>query len=266
MDNLHRRLAPISSQAWDQIDEEARRTFITRIAGRRVVDVPEAGGTALSAYATGHLEQIAPPVADVLARRRTVLPLVELRAVFTVTRAAVDDVERGAEDSDWQPVKDAVETLALAEDTLVLDGSADAGVQGIIASSSNAHLALPAEPTELPPVVAQALTTLRTVGVQGPYALLLSTELFTAASETVDHGYPISQHLRRILGDDGIIVFAPALQGAIVVSLRGGDYTLTLGQDVAIGYLSHDAETITLYAQESATFAVNTSEASVIIN
>lgn len=265
MDNLHRRLAPISSAAWDQIDDEARRTFITRIAGRRVVDVPEAGGPGLSAIGTGHVEPIDAPAGAVEARRRQVQPLIELRAPFTVTHAAVDDVERGAQDSDWQPVKDAVEALATAEDTLVFAGSQAAGVQGIVASSSNAVIPLPSDLQELPAAVAQALTVLRTVGVQGPYALLLSAELYTAAAETVDHGHPVHQHLARLLGDDGAIVFAPALEGAIVLTMRGGDYALTLGQDVSIGYLSHDADGIRLYAQESVTFSAYTSEASVVL-
>lgn len=265
MDNLHRKLAPISSAAWDQIDAEARRTFITRIAGRRVVDVPEPAGSELSAVNVGHIEEIASPVPGVKARQRQVQPLIELRALFTVTRAAVDDVERGAQDSDWQPVKDAVEALALAEDTLVFAGSDAAGVTGIIASSSNARITLPADTADLPDAVAKALTVLRAAGVQGPYALLLSEELFTAASETVDHGYPVYEHVKRQLGENGKIVFAPAIHCAIVVTIRGGDYSLTLGEDVAIGYLSHDSENIQLYAQESTTFYVNTSEASVVL-
>lgn len=266
MNNLHRRLAPISSAAWEQIDEEARRTFVTRIAGRRVVDVPDAGGSELSAITLGHVEEVRSPSSGVEARRRKVQPLVELRAPFTVTRQAVDDVARGSEDSDWQPVKDAVEALALAEDTLVFAGSDDAGVTGIIDSTSNDRVALPSDTTELPAAVAKALTALRVAGVQGPHALLLSADLYTAASETVDQGYPIYDHLRRLLGDEGKIVFAPSIDGAIVLTLRGGDYTLTLGEDVAIGYLSHDEETIRLYAQESATFFVNTSEASVVLS
>lgn len=265
MDNLHRRLAPISSAAWSQIDEEARRTFITRIAGRRVVDVPDPGGSELSAVGTGHVEHVATTTRGVETRRRIVQPLIELRAVFTVTRSAIDDVERGSQDSDWQPVKDAVEKLALAEDTLVFRGSEPAGVTGIIESSSNARIPLPEETTELPAMVAQAVTALRDAGVQGPHALLLSAELYTAASETLDHGHPVYEHLERILGEGGKIVFAPSLTGAIVLALRGGDYTLTLGDDVEIGYLSHDAETVTLYAQESAMFTVNTSEASVVL-
>lgn len=265
MDNLHRGLAPISTEAWAQIDDEAARTFVARIAGRRVVDMPDPGGPELSAITTGHLDDIASASAGVQARRRRVQPLVELRAPFTLSRAAIDDVARGAQDSDWQPVKDAVEALAAAEDTLVLDGSDAAGVVGVIPSSSNPRIPLPQDVRELPDAVARALTILRTSGVAGPHALLLSAELYTAVSETADHGFPIREHVRRQLGKDGKIVFAPTLTGALVLSLRGDDYTLTLGEDVAIGYLSHDADSVRLYAQESVTFFVNTAEASVVI-
>ena len=44
--------------------------------------------------------------------------------------------------------------------------------------------------------------------------------------------------------------------GALLVSTRGGDYELHLGQDLSIGYLSHDADSIELYLEESLTFLV----------
>lgn len=266
MNNLHRDLAPISAAAWAEIEEEARRTFSTRIAGRKVLDMPEPAGIELSAIGIGHIEPIAPPLDGVQAHKRQVQSVVELRVPFSVSRSAVDDVERGAQDSDWQPVKDAAEKLAAAEDRLVFYGSEAAGVVGIVPSSSNATIPLPADdPVELPTALAKALTTLRTVGVQGDYTLLLSADLYTAAAETTHHGYPVYRHLERILGD-GQIVFAPAIDGAIVITTRGGDFSLYLGQDTSIGYLSHDAEQVQLYLQESLTFRVNTSEASVVIS
>jgi uncharacterized linocin/CFP29 family protein len=84
-------------------------------------------------------------------------------------------------------------------------------------------------------------------------------------AETTDHGYPIREHLARILGDDGQIVWAPAITGGVLLSTRGGDYELHLGQDVSIGYLEHDATTIRLYFQESFTFIPQTSEAAVAL-
>ncbi len=265
MNNTYRHLAPITEKAWEQIDDEARRTFITRLAGRRVVDVPPPGGSMLSSIDVGHIRTVDPVIEGVETRQRVVQPLVELRVPFELSRETIDDVDRGSQDSNWQPVKTAVETLAAAEDTLVCSGSPASDVIGIIPSSSNPTIALGDGPDALPEAVAKAITQLRTVGVQGPYGLMLSSDLYTLASGDADDGYPVSAHLRRILGKKGVTAFAPALSGAIVVSMRGGDYTLTLGEDVRIGYLSHDAETVRLYVQESVTFRVNTDEASVVI-
>ncbi|KNX37448.1 family 1 encapsulin nanocompartment shell protein [Luteipulveratus halotolerans] len=263
MNNLHRELAPISAAAWDEIEDEARRSFTGRIAGRRVVDMPDPAGQDFSALGTGHVSSFDAPVEGVLARRREVRPVIELRVPFTVSRQAVDDVERGSRDSDWGPVTDAAIQMASAEDRVVLHGESTTGIEGIAPASSNAAVALPGSVVDYPAAVAQAITTLRLAGVGGAYSLLLSAELYTAVAETTDHGYPIRDHLARIV--DGDIIWAPALDGALLVSQRGGDYELHLGQDLSIGYQSHDADMIELYLQESFTFLVNTPEAGVAI-
>lgn len=67
--------------------------------------------------------------------------------------------------------------------------------------------------------------------------------------------------VRRLL--DGPVVWAPAIDGAIVLSLRKGDFELTIGQDLSIGYLDHDAGQVRLCLQESFTFRVLTAEAAV---
>jgi uncharacterized linocin/CFP29 family protein len=184
---------------------------------------------------------------------------------FSVSRQQVDDVDRGAKDADWQPVKDAAKKIAFAEDRAIFAGFAAAGIAGVVPSSSNTALTLPADVKEYPIAVAQGLTALRLAGVNGPYSLLLSAETFTEVTETTDHGYPIHQHLSRALGA-GEIIWAPAIEGAVVLSCRGGDYALYLGQDLSIGYLSHDADAVELYFQESFTFVVQSDEAAVGIS
>ena len=264
MSNLHRDLAPISAAAWAEIEEEARRTFKLHVAGRRVVDLHGPEGEALSAVGIGHLDDIAPPVEGVTAHARRSQPVVELRVPFTVDRRAVDDVERGAKDSDWQPVKDAAMTMARAEDRVVFDGYPPAAVAGIRESSSNPPLTLPEDVRDYPNAVSRALTSLRLAGVNGPYSLLLGAAAYTAVNETSDHGYPVHNHLARLL--DGEIIWAPAIEGAFLLSTRGGDYELHLGQDLAIGYRSHDDESVELYLQESLTFLMYTGEAVVALN
>lgn len=264
MDNLHRELAPISAAAWADLGQEARRTFQRHVAGRRIVDVTGPLGIELSAVGTGHLQAIEPPADGIAANTRLLQPIVELRAPFALDRQQIDDVERGAKDADWQPAKDAARRLAFAEDRAIFEGYPQAEITGIRASSSNPAVALPAQVTDYPTAISQAITALRLAGVEGPYRLALGADAYTAVSETSDHGYPVQRHITRLL--DGDIIWAPAIDGAYLLSTRGGDFELHLGQDVSIGYLAHDTTTVQLYFQETLTFLVYTPEAAVTLS
>jgi uncharacterized linocin/CFP29 family protein len=261
MNNLHRELAPISDQAWTDIEQETARTLRRYLAGRRVADVSGPEGFSHSAVGTGHLLDIDAPADGVRARQRQVLPLVELRVPFTLNRGQIDDVARGSEDSDWQPAKDAARTIAFAEDRAIFAGYPAAGIGGIVPGADNPAVELPADPADYPTAFAQAVSQLRAAGVDGPYSAVLSADIYTEVSEASDHGYPIMRHLRNVL--DGELIWAPAITGALVLTGRGGDFSLYLGQDFSIGYQSHTDTDVVLYLQESFTFQLLTAEAAV---
>lgn len=263
MNNLRRELAPISDAAWAQIEEEATRTLKRHLAARRVVDVQGPKGLDHAAVNTGHLHTIPSPVDGVQAAQRETKALVELRVPFELTRQAIDDVERGATDSDWSPVKDAARTIAFAEDRAVFDGYAAAAIQGVRQATSNPAITLPADVRAYPGAVAQAVSQLRLAGVNGPYALLLGAAPYTAVSGGSDEGYPVLQHVQRLV--EGEIIWAPAIEGGFVLTTRGGDFELTIGQDISIGYLDHSDTAIRLYLQESFTFRLLTAEAAVVL-
>jgi uncharacterized linocin/CFP29 family protein len=254
MNNLHRELAPISAAAWAQIEEEAARTLKRYLAARRVADVHADGGIMLAAVGTGHLRDVAAPGNGIIARQREVKPLVELRVPFELERGAIDDVERGSNDSDWQPLKDAAERIAVAEDRAIFDGYAAADIQGIRPGSSNPAITLPADVGEYPRAIARALSQLRLVGVNGPYSVVLGADAY---------GYPVLEHIKLLVNQE--IIWAPALAGAVVLTTRGGDFDLHIGQDISIGYLSHTDTAIRLYLQETFTFLMLTAEASVAL-
>ena len=263
MNNLHRELAPISDAAWSEIEEETSRTIKRYLAGRRVVDVQGPGGIALSAVGTGHLRNVAAPGNGILARQREVKPLVELRVPFELDRQQIDDVQRGANDSDWQPAKDAARLLAFAEDRAIFEGYADADIGGLREGTSNPVLPLPPDVRAYPDAIAQALGQLRLEGVNGPYSVVLGADAYIALSESSDHGYPVMRHIKELV--DGEIIWAPAISGAFVLTTRGGDFGLYLGEDVSIGYLGHDDKAVRLYLQETFTFLLLTTEASVAL-
>ncbi|HEY4359962.1 MAG TPA: family 1 encapsulin nanocompartment shell protein [Bryobacteraceae bacterium] len=261
MNNLHRELAPISDAAWRLIEEETARTFKRHVAGRRVVDLRGPKGTDFSAVGTGHLRPIESLSDGVLARQREVRAIVELRAPFELDRQAIDDVERGASDSDWQPAKEAARRIAFSEDRMIFDGYSPAGIVGMSQGTSNPKLMLPADVRQYPDAIAQALTQLRLVGVNGPYAILLGADAYTALAETSDDGYPVMEHVKRLVEDK--IIWSPAITGAFVLTTRGGDFELHVGQDLSIGYLSHTETSVKLYLQETLTFLLLTAEATV---
>jgi uncharacterized linocin/CFP29 family protein len=263
MNNLHRELAPISDAAWAQIEEETSRTLKRYLAGRRVVDVSGPSGAALSAVGTGHLRTIASPGEGILTRQREVKALVELRVPFELERQMIDDVERGANDSDWQPAKDAARKFAFAEDRAIFEGYDAAGIVGVRQATSNPKKALPADVRQYPEAIAEALSQLRLVGVNGPYSVLLGADAYTKLAETSDHGYPVLEHVKRLAEEK--IIWAPAIEGAFVVTTRGGDLDFHIGQDASIGYLSHTHTHVRLYLQETFTFLYLTSESAVAL-
>src|SRR3981081_1085736 len=156
MNNLHRGLPPISAAAWAQIEEEASRTVKRHLAARRVVDVEGPKGADFPAVGTGHQRQIQTPGDGIEAAQREAKALVELRVPFELTREAIDDVERGANDSDWSPLKEAARKIAFAEDRAVFDGYAAAGIQGIRQGTSNPGLTIHSSANGYPAVVEQA--------------------------------------------------------------------------------------------------------------
>ncbi|THT99239.1 bacteriocin [Lampropedia puyangensis] len=261
MNNLHRELAPISDAAWKDIEEEVARTFKRSVAGRRVVDVRGPEGSQCASIGTGHQISIASPIKGVIAKQREVMPLVELRVPFELSREQIDDVQRGSEDSDWQPAKDAATQLAFAEDTAIFDGYAAAGITGIRNGSSNKSLQLSKDISLYPDAVAAALKQLRLEGVDGPYAVVLGSDAYTALSEGSDQGYPVISHLQKLI--NGEIFWSSAIEGGCIVSMRGGDYALHLGCDLSIGYTSHDQHKVQLYLKETLTFRMLTAEAAV---
>lgn len=264
MNDLHRELAPISDEAWAEIEDEARRTLKRRLAARRLVDVSGPHGLAFSAVSTGRTSPLPqPPVPGVHAAARLVQPLIEVRVPFVVSRAEVDAVGRGAKDADWGPVKEAAVRAAQAEDTAIFDGYPAGGITGINQATDNPVLTITDDYPLYPGVVAEALNQLRTAGVEGPYAIALGPRCHTGLTETAVGGYPVIEHVRRLI--NGPIVWAPAVSGAVVLSMRGGDFELVLGQDLSIGYSRHDDAQVELYLQESFVFRAIAGEAAVTL-
>ena len=262
MDHLYRSLAPITDAAWREIDEEAERTLKRTLAGRRLVDFIGPLGWEHSAVNRGRFKPLSDPSPGVHAKLREVQPVVEIRVPITLERSELEAIERGARDADLAPVIKAARAAALTEDHTIFEGMRAAGIAGILEQGAPQQLALSDDYEKYPRVVASALTWLRNQGIEGPYTIALGPRCYQGLTETTNKGgYPVLDLVTRQL--DGRIIWAPAIDGAVVLSTRGGDFELTVGQDFSIGYLSHDAERVELYLEERIAFSVLTPEAAV---
>jgi uncharacterized linocin/CFP29 family protein len=263
MDDLWRELAPIAREAWTAIDDQARSHLKVTLAGRRIVDFTGPLGWAISAAELGQTQPLATgPCDGVSAALRRVQRLVEFRAPFELSRRELDSIARGAKDADLEPVRRAARAIGLAEDRAIFHGYPDAGIQGIFEAAASSALTLTRDYQRYPLVVSEALARLRTNGVGGPYALALGPDCYRGLTgTTTSGGYPVLEHVERLI--DGPVFWAPGVAGALVASLRGGDFELIVGRDFSIGYQEHNAAKVRLYLEESLTFRVLSAEAAV---
>jgi uncharacterized linocin/CFP29 family protein len=263
MNHLLRSLAPITDSGWELLDREARERLTSALAARKLVDFSGPRGWEHSATNLGRATAVAKaPGEGVTALQRRVLPLVELRAAFTVSLSELRDQARGALDVDLDNLDTAAHRIAIAENVAVFHGWPKAGIAGIAEVSPHQAIPLGQKSDVYPRSVASAVELLLNNGIAGPYGLALGRDEYKSVVETAEHGgYPLLDHLRKIL--EGPIVWSPGVKGAVVLSLRGGDFQFESGQDLSIGYERHDEQAVHLYLEESFSFVVATREAAV---
>jgi len=188
MNHLLRTLAPISDAAWEVLDAEARDRLAPALAARRLVDFSGPGGWEESATNVGRVTRLgSAPVDGVSGLQRRVLPLVELRADFELSRDELRDVDRGAADADLGPLDEAAHRIAEAENAAVFHGWQGA-FTGIGEASPHAPGRLGGVTTDAyPSQIAGAMEQLLASGIAGPYGLALSPAEYRRVIESTEH-------------------------------------------------------------------------------
>ncbi len=251
---LKREFAPISDEAWSEIDSEAARAISGVIAGRKVVDFSGPHGWEYAAVNLGRVKLAAKKSGPIAWGTRQVLPLVELRVPFTLNQFEIDNLTRGSEDADIDPMLEVAAKAAMFEDDAIFNGFGGGGITGLIKASEHKPIKLPKDVEQYPKVVSDAIQTMTYAGIGGPYALVLGTDLYYALKQSAKTGYPPHRTIEEMLG--GEILPCGSLNGGVVLTTRGGDFELTVGKDFSIGYASHDRDNVEFFLTESFTFRV----------
>jgi uncharacterized linocin/CFP29 family protein len=259
MDYLKRELAPIPMEAWVEIDAQATRGLKSMLSGRKVLDVEGPMGTDFPGVPEGRLsypdkQSDEEPTYGI----RKVHHIVEVKVPFILDIAELDNVVRGAKDVDLSSLEEAARKTALFEEKVIYHGLPEANIRGLKMCTGDECLTLGSKPEKLLEGIAEGVTAFTSQSIEGPYSFIVGPKLWSRMSAHVQ-GYPVKMQAEAILG--GSVLLSPYLSGefeneAFMLTQRGGDLELILGQDIAIGYESHNLTDVKLYFTESFTFRV----------
>jgi uncharacterized linocin/CFP29 family protein len=255
MDILKRSLAPISAAAWAEIDEQAVRALKAHLSGRRFVDVTGPLGWDYAAVPLGRLNlpEGSCDKEDVCFGVHAVQPLVEARVSFELDRWELDNIERGAKDPELAPVVEAAKKMARFEEKAIYEGFEKGCIVGLVEAGEEQAMDLCCDSgAEILSTLAKAVRRLQDEAVEGPYALVAGPALWDVL-QTRSEGYPLRKRVESLVDE---IILAPHFEGALVVSLRGGDFELVVGQDYSIGFEEASNGKVRFFLSESFTFRV----------
>lgn len=253
MDILKQKLAPITNKAWYFVENQAKEFFNTQLSARKVVQVSEPRGWDYAAVPTGRLEFPGSNGNQFNFGLRQVLPLVELRFPFKLDIWSLDNISRGAKFVDLDSMQNAARELARFEDNTIFNGLNVATIQGMKESSSHDKIKYPSKLESMPQTIAHGINLLRSAAVQGPYALILGSKKWEQLTTHVE-GYPLIMRIEEIL--EGPIINTQNSDDAFLVPEQDNNLLLTLGNDISIGYESHDSKQVELFFTESFMFQV----------
>jgi uncharacterized linocin/CFP29 family protein len=262
---LKREYAPVSDEAWQEIDEQAAESIRSTLTCRKVVDFKGPFGWDFGGVNVGRLQIASKGKSGLNWGTRQMQSVLEIREPFKLKQMELDNINRGAGDADLDPVADTAVKAAKFEDDVVYNGFKDADIEGIISSSEHKGIALPAKAEDYPAAVAKALRSLVEAEIGGPYCLVLGAEAYFTLLGGAKQGFPPYNSVEQML-KGGEIIMSQVLSGGVLVSSRGGDYELSVGKDYSVGYAGHNREEVEFFITESFTFRVIEPKASVVFS
>lgn len=263
MEFLKRSFAPLTEKQWQEIDNRAREIFKTQLYGRRFVDVEGPYGWEYAAHPLGEVEVLSDENETVKWGLRKSLPLIELRATFTLGLWELDNLERGKENVDLSSLEETVRKVAEFEDEVIFEGCEKSGVKGLLSFKEERKIQCGNSPGDLLESLMRALSTFSKEGIDGPYTLVINTDRWINLLKEGTGHYPLEKRVTELLG--GRVITTPRIEDALVVSERGGDFKLILGQDLSIGYEDREKDSVRLFVTETFTFYVVNPEAMVYL-
>ncbi len=259
MNIFKKSLAPITDEGWKELTDQTKKLLKTHLTAREFVDINGPNGMDFGGVSTGRLINSGKNSKEgVNFGIREFLPLTEIRKPFELDLWELDNADRGAKDINLEPLEEAVKAIALFEENAIYKGFKDGQIRGLEESAEHPMVLLPDDPNDVLNIISAQVISLRKEGVEGPYTLVLTDDIWKKLV-TLSKGYPVIKQLNEITG--GNVIVNNYNENSFLVSEQGEDYELIIGQDISIGYDGHTTEKVKLYLTGSFTFRVLSPEA-----
>lgn len=249
MDILKRQIAPISEEAWKEIDDTARNVLINILSARRVLKMNGPKGWDYAGIPEGRLKKgdEAKDNAGVGTGIYKIKPLVEARASFELNKWELDNIERGAKDVELDALEKACENLALFEEETIYNGYKTGDIEGLTKSAGH-KMELGKDANSILKAIGNGKYALKNSYVDVPFSLIVSEEAYDRIN-IISEGTYLIDTIEKIIG--GQVVRSKVVKGAIMIPYKDDDLEFTVGQDLAIGYEGETDKTVKLFVTES---------------
>lgn len=251
MEFLKRKFAPITQRSWMEIDKRFTEVMKSNLYARRAVDLYGPMGWEFSALPLGEVAIKSSSGEKVQWGIRRVLPVIELRASFSLEIWKLDDVERGAKNVDLTELEEAARNVAAFEDEIVFYGCPEFGITGILDVVRDRYVTAEKQVEKFTASLFNAVNILKDDGIAGPYNLLVNRDIWSTVISSSD--FAQGQKVIERLLDGGSVIPTPRIPEALVLA-QGGHFKLFIGQDLSIGYEGHTSERVNLFITETLTF------------
>lgn len=261
MDILRRSTVMVSSEAWHEMDEQAKRVLESHLSARKFIDVIGPKGWDYAAHPCGRLDiPHETSEGNVAYGIHQVLPLVESRVTFDLDLWELDNITRGLKNPDLSPLDEAARRIAAFEEKAVYEGLPSAGIEGLWETAKDRTLKIrdTSSARGVMEVISSGIYRFQQDAIEGPYALVASPTLWKSLY-SLSECYPLFKNVKEVL--EGPIILSTHEKESFLVSMRGGDMELVVGQDLSLGFIGNDSRKGTFFLTESFTFRVINSEA-----
>lgn len=249
---LFRDDAPFGDEVWSSLDSIMVTAAKSQLSGRRLLELEGPFGYALKSVPMP--DQVVAD-ADATVTCGSVLPVPVIETGFTLGARDLATFEKSGFSLEMSAVAKAAIAAAAAEDRLVLEGSKELGIPGLMTADGVQSIKISswAEAGAAAADVTRAMTELDDAGFHGPYLLALTPSLYNMLYRLLPHGFRTElQHIEGILGTT--VIKAPNIKkGGVLLVSRKHYASIVIGQDMTIGFIGPDDSGLAFKVTESLT-------------